>query len=249
VTESGGTSTELPAGYEDVPHDVVRLRPRRRAIARNLEEAARIPSLTADVQVDMSAVLQVRADWDGAQRPSVMAFVVKAAADALRHHPSLNASYGERQILQWSVVNISVAVDTPDGLVVPVLRDVASSTVEQIAGQVAELAERARTGGLALEDMAGGTFTVSNPGAVGPSLRAEALLNPPQVALLGLPGMKRVPIVVGSRDTEAIEIRSVLCPSLTFDHRALDGGEAVRFLVSLRDRLQTWAAADYRVTA
>lgn len=238
----------LPPGYEDVPHTVERLRARRRAIARNLTAAAAIPSLTADMQFDLTQLLAIRADWDSGPRPSVLAFLAKASVASLEDHPDLNATYGERELIRWSTVNLGVAVDAPGGLVVPVIRDAQTLSVSQIAEAVTDLATRARAKELALTDLEAGTFTLSNPGAVAPSLRAEALLNPPQVALLGLPGMRRIPVVVNDAGGERIEARSVLAPSLTFDHRALDGGTVLRYLDSVREKVEGWRAADYRAT-
>ncbi|MGW4477990.1 2-oxo acid dehydrogenase subunit E2 [Rhodococcus triatomae] len=237
-------TSDLPAGYHDVPHVAERLRPRRRAIARNLTAAAAVPSLTADMRVDLTQLLAVRSQWVG-REPSVLAFIAKAAVATLADFPGLNASYGDRQLIRWSTVNLGVAVDSPDGLMVPVIRDAQTLGVDRIAERIADLARRARSGELELADLAGGTFTISNPGAVGPSLRAEALLNVPQVALLGLPGLRREPVVVGEGQEENVAIRTVLDPSLTFDHRALDGGEVLRYLTSLRDRLESWSLAEY----
>ncbi|MFC5950464.1 2-oxo acid dehydrogenase subunit E2 [Pseudonocardia lutea] len=246
------TTDVVPEGYADVPHTRVRLKARRRAIARNLEAAARIPSLTADVQMDMTALLAARSEWNAGHpeaKLSVLAFLMRAAVAALRVHPDLNASYTETAMLQWSTVNLGVAVDSPGGLVVPVVRAAERLGVAELGVAVKDLAERVRGRGLTGEDLVGGTFTVSNPGAVGPSLRAEALLNPPQVGLLGLPGLRRVPIVVGAGAEERVEIRSVLCPSLTFDHRALDGGEAIRYLTTLTAAVESWSLSDYLVPA
>jgi len=250
-TTNEAGSDVLPEGYEDVPHTLIRLKPRRRAIARNLTVASQIPALTADVQIDLTELLKARAEWNGAagrapeERLSVMAFMAKAALSALGEFPQLNATYTERQLIQWETVNLAVAVDAPGGLVVPVIRDAQTLGVQAIGGHVRDLALRARDGKLELTEMQGGTFTLSNPGAVGPSLRAEALLNPPQVALLGFPGLRRIPIVVGSGENESVEIRTVLCPSLTFDHRALDGGEVIRYLTALASRAESWKLDDY----
>jgi pyruvate dehydrogenase E2 component (dihydrolipoamide acetyltransferase) len=238
-------ASALPAGYEDVPHVVERLRPRRRAAARAFEMAAAVPSLTADVRVDMSRVLEVRREWSGASRPSVLALVVSAAVSALGDHPNLNATYAEKEILRWTPVNLGIAVDSPDGLMVPVIRDASSLGASEITEQIADLADRARRRAVSVEDLSAGTFTISNPGAVAPSVRAEALLNPPQVGLLGLPGMVRTPLAVDRDGSEVVEVRPILVPSLTFDHRAVDGAEALRYLVSLRDRLEQWNAEDY----
>ena len=111
-----------------MPFTAVRLRPRRRAIARNLEAAGRIPSLTADMQMDMTALLQARREWNEAdgrasdERLSVMAFVATAAVSALAEFPGLNATYTERTLLEWQTVNLGIAVDAPGGLVVPVIK-------------------------------------------------------------------------------------------------------------------------------
>jgi pyruvate/2-oxoglutarate dehydrogenase complex dihydrolipoamide acyltransferase (E2) component len=248
MSTTDADAVALPSGYEDVPHTVERLRARRRAIARNLTAAAAIPSLTADMQFDLTRLLSIRAEWDSGPKPSVLAFLAKASVASLDDHPDLNATYGERELIRWSTVNLGVAVDAPGGLVVPVIRDAQTLSVTQIAEAVKDLATRARAKELALADLQGGTFTLSNPGAVAPSLRAEALLNPPQVALLGLPGMRRMPVVVDSDEGERIEARTVLAPSLTFDHRALDGGTALRYLDSVREKVEGWRAADYRAT-
>lgn len=248
ATARGG----LPPGYEELPHTVVRLRARRRAVARNLTVAAGIPSLTADVRVDLTAALAVRAEYndrraaDGAAKTSLQAFIARAAVDALLAHPDLNATYTETELIRWSTVNLAIAVDSPVGLVVPVIGDAQRLGVAKIGEAIADLARRSRDGSLGLADLQGGTFTLSNPGAVGPSLRAEALLNPPQTALLGLPGVRREPLVVDVDGQERLEIRSVLDLSLTFDHRAIDGGEAIRYLVAVRERLQRWSLSDYR---
>ena len=214
--------------------------------------AAAVPSLTADVRVDLGLVLALREEHNaarlaaGGEKASVQAFVARAAVEALRDHPDLNAMFTDTELIRWSAVNLGFAVDAPGGLVVPVIRDAQSLGVVEISAAIADLARKAREGTLESTDLQGGTFTISNPGAVGPCLRAEALLNPPQTGLLGLPGLRREPVVVQGPDgDERVEIRSVMDPSLTFDHRAVDGGEAIRFLVGVRDRLQTWPLADY----
>lgn len=239
------------AGYEDLPRHEVRFRPRRRAIARNLEMSSKIPSLTADMQIDLSSLLSARAEWNGSEgrdpseRISVTALVARAAVSTLEQFPDLNATYTERTLIVWDTVNLGVAVDAPGGLVVPVIRDAQHLGVREINTSLRLLADRARTRDLTAADLTAGTFTLSNPGSVGPSLRAEALLNPPQVALLGLPGIRRIPVVVNTGAGEGVEIRPILCPSLTFDHRALDGADAIRFLSALTNRIETWCIADY----
>jgi pyruvate/2-oxoglutarate dehydrogenase complex dihydrolipoamide acyltransferase (E2) component len=241
--------TDVPAGYDDVPHERIKLKMRRRAIARNLTVAAAIPSLTADVRVDMTRLLDVRKNWNqqSGDRLSVLSFLIRAAVATLVDFPDLNATFLDTEMIRWTTVNLGIAVDTPTGLVVPVIRDAQTHGVRDIAEWIRDIGLRAREGGIRGEELAAGTFTVSNPGSVGPSIRAEALLNPPQVALLGFPGVSREPTVVTAEDgSESIEIRSILRPSLTFDHRAIDGGEAIRYLVSFRDKVETWSIGGYQ---
>lgn len=246
---SGVTTSDIPPGYEAIPVSRVRLRARRRAIARNLEASNQIPSLTADVQMELGALLEARAEHNSDPsnpKASALAFIARAAVATIGEFPNLNASYTESALLHWNAVNLGIAVDARDGLVVPVVRNAEGLAVTSLARAIAAAALKARDGSLALEDLVGGTFTVSNPGSVGPVLRAEALINPPQVALLGLPAAKKMPVVVTDEDgVDTLVIRTVICPSLTFDHRAIDGGEVVRFLDAMRYRVESWRLTDY----
>ena len=236
-------SPGVPPGYESLSFERVPHSTRRRAIARRLADSARTaPHLTADMQVDLSALFasRERESVAGAPRVSLLSHVVHAAARLLRRHRDLNATFTEDELLRWDVVNIGIAVDTPDGLIVPVIRDADQMSLVGINDAVAELATRARSGTLRSEELEGGTFTVSNPGSLGPVLRAEAILNPPQVALLGLPGMLRAPVAIASAAGEyRVEIRPLLRPALTFDHRAIDGGHAIRFLNDFKSELES----------
>ena len=252
VIPSTAAEPAVPAGYEGVPHERIRLKLRRRTIARNLTIAASIPSLTADVQVDLTALLAARQEWNSQPgcpvRLSVLSFLARAAVATLLEFPDLNATFLDTEIIRWATVNLGIAVDTPTGLVVPVIRDAQKYGVREIGELIRDIGARGRDGGISSAELSGGTFTLSNPGSVGPSIRAEALLNPPQVALLGFPGMSREPVVVtDDSGAESIQIRSILRPSLTFDHRAIDGGEAVRFLVQFRDKIQGWSLEQYQV--
>lgn len=242
-------SDEAPAlaGYEGVPHEVIAHSMRRRVIARRLAETARtVPHLTADVQVDMSTLLAARQSYNAARKragqppASVLAFLARAACATLKDHPALNATYTDTGLLVWKVINLGIAVDTPEGLVVPVIRDAARLSISELDAAIRQLAQRARDGALALQELTGGTFTISNPGSVGPVLRAEAILNAPQVALLGFPAIQQTPVAVeDSAGGYRVEVRPVLRPSLTFDHRPLDGGAVVRYLGDYKQRLET----------
>jgi pyruvate/2-oxoglutarate dehydrogenase complex dihydrolipoamide acyltransferase (E2) component len=156
----------------------------------------------------------------------------------LRLHPEFNASFTDTHTLLWKPVNLGIAVDTPAGLVVPVIRHADTLSVADIHAAVHELAQRARDGQLLQSELEGGTFTVSNPGALGPVLRAEAIINWPQVAILGLPGVVQTPIAVEKDGHYSVVVRSIIRPSLSFDHRALDGGQVVAFLNDLKRLLE-----------
>lgn len=244
LQSSSESATLSIPGYERVPVDVVVNSTRRRAIARRLAESVRAaPQLTADMQVDLSALISARAELnsrlrkEGRAHISVLSYVARATANLLLEHRDLNAAFRDSHTLRWKVVNLGIAVDTPEGLVVPVIRDAAAKSLEDINSAIASLAEQARLGTLRQEDLEGGTFTISNPGAIGPVLRAEAILNPPQVALLGLPGIQYAPVAIELEDYR-VEVRPILRPSLTFDHRALDGGQVIRFLSALKRMLE-----------
>lgn len=240
------TAGLLPAGYDDVPVARVPHSTRRRAIARRLADSARAaPHLTADMEIDLTALLAARerskSEGAAGNRPvSMLAYIAHATARLLMSHRDLNATFTDAQSLQWQVVNLGIAVDTKDGLIVPVIRNAESRTVREMAEAITDVAERARLGTLANHELEGGTFTISNPGSLGPVLRAEAILNPPQVALLGLPAMVHVPVAVETSSGEyRVEIRPRLRASLTFDHRALDGGHVIRFLNDLKTAIES----------
>lgn len=173
--------------------------------------------------------------------PSVLALIAEQVCALLMEdaHRDLNAPYAGEELLRWKTVNLGVAIDTDDGPIVPVVRDAQTLSAAEFSARIAALADRVRSNALSAGETEGGPFTLSNPGSLGPVRRAEAILNTPQVALLGLPGIVRVPLVV-ERDDGAfvIEPRRVVRPSLTFDHSAMDGGTTIRFLNALKARLE-----------
>jgi pyruvate/2-oxoglutarate dehydrogenase complex dihydrolipoamide acyltransferase (E2) component len=234
-------------GYEGVPFELKAFSARRRTIARRLSEtASEAPHLTADVQVDLTRVLDSRKAFNAlraerAEAPvSLLAFLIKAACATLKKYPELNASYTDAGLKIWKAIHIGIAVDTPEGLVVPVIRDADMLTVSEIDAALKALAAKARDSKLTPADLEGGTFTISNPGSVGPVLRAEAILNAPQVALLGFPAMLHTPVAVpGGQGEYDVTVRPLLRPSLTFDHRPLDGGTIVRYLTEFKNRVET----------
>jgi len=251
---SAGTVTGLPAIYGTLPCDPRPNSLRRRTIARRLAETARnVPQLTADIEVELGALLAARERIKRAQRDaglapvSILSLIAAAVCRLLPAHPELNATFTEEKLLCWRVVNLGIAVDAPEGLVVPVIRDAGRLSLAELNAAIAARAARARAGTLDAAELEGGTFTISNPGSLGPVLRAEAILNDPQVALLGLPGMVRAPVAVDDGNGGfRVEVRSLLRPALTFDHRALDGGHVIRFLNALKADLESgeaWAEA------
>ena len=172
-------------------------------------------------------------------------FIAVAALEALASFPHLNASVGDDELIIHRVVNLGIAVDLDgDGLVVPVVHHASDFSVTALAHKVRDLATRARTKKLGLDDMAGGTFTITNPGPFG-TLLTGAVINQPQVAILSTDGVTRKPVVVATSDGgESIAIHSVGLLALTFDHRAVDGAYAARYLQRVAEILGTrdWAS-------
>jgi pyruvate dehydrogenase E2 component (dihydrolipoamide acetyltransferase) len=242
----------FPAGYVGVPHEIVETPRVRRVIAEHMVRSRQTAAhMTTEVDVDLSALTAVRAGINakrleaGEAKLSYLPFIARAACDALAEYPELNASFLGERMIRWSTVNLGVAVDTPEGLLVPVINGCEQLAVAEIGAAIADLAERARTRALAPDDLAGGTFTISNPGSVG-AVSAPAIINQPQVAVLGIPAIQRRPwVTADTAGNESIEIRPILRLALTFDHRTLDGADATRFAVAVKTDLEGWNAKDY----
>ncbi len=205
----------------------------RQTIARNMFASySTIPQLTNFDDVDVTELERIRKDSkddyasQGVKLTS-MPFLVKAIATALRQHPIVNASVSESgdEIIYKEYVNIGIAVDTEKGLIVPVLRDADRKSIPQIAREMAAMAESARAGNFAIEDLRGGTFTISNLGAVGGTY-STPIINPPEVAILLVGRSRMLPMYV----KEHLEPRLMMPLSITYDHRVVDGAAAARFL-------------------
>ncbi|WP_089719657.1 dihydrolipoamide acetyltransferase family protein [Candidatus Entotheonella palauensis] len=211
---------------------------RGRVAERMYESWNTIPRVTEVMQVDMSATVAFReamlSQWEQqfGVRISLNDLITKAVAVALGRHPRLNATMGEREVRVHDQINIGVAVNLDEGLIVPVVRQVDRKDLGQIARESRELAERARSGRLQLDELSDGTFTITNLGTTGIDLFTP-IINPPQVAILGVGMVQRRPVVVG--DALAIRPSAYLC--LVFDHRAVDGVPAARFLQELQQLL------------
>lgn len=209
----------------------------RASVARRLVEAQRNAAmLTTFNEVNMQPVMTMRKRYrdefervHNGVRLGFMSFFVRACVEALKRFPAVNASVDGNDILYHGYYDIGVAVSTDRGLVVPVLRDADALSLAQIEDQIAGFGERARENRLTIEEMSGGTFTISNGGVFG-SLLSTPILNPPQTAILGMHKIEDRPVAV---DGEVV-IRPMMYLALSYDHRLIDGQEAVRFLVTVK---------------
>ena len=213
--------------------EVVQLTSIRKTIARRLTEAWAAPVFQLGVTADMAETLGLRQKLverlpEGDVKPTVNDVLVKLAAVALTRHPPINATFSGEEIHRYPNADVGIAVAAPQGLVVPVIRDAARKTIQEIARARADLVGRARDNKLTLADLEGGTFTISNLGMFGVE-QFTAVLNPPQVAILAVGAVKEEAVV---RDGE-LEIAPILRMTLTCDHRAIDGADGAQFLQTL----------------
>ena len=212
----------------------------RKRIAERLKQAQNTAAmLTTFNEADMGAVMALRTRYNEAfeKRHGVklgfMSFFVKACVAALKEIPAVNAEIDGDDIIYKNHYDIGVAVGTEQGLVVPVLRGCDTMGLADIEKAIGAYGRKARDGKIALEDLAGGTFTISNGGIYG-SLMSTPILNPPQSGILGMHKIQNRPIAVGDR----IEIRPMMYLALSYDHRIVDGKEAVTFLVRIKDAIE-----------
>ena len=218
----------------------VRMTRLRQTIARRLKEAQNTAAmLTTFNDVDMTAVIEARTRYKDlfekkhGVRLGFMGFFVKAACMALKDVPSVNASIDGDDIVYHDYADISVAVSAPGGLVVPVIRDAQGLSVAQIEKTIGDYGRRAKDGTLKMDEMKGGTFTISNGGVFG-SLMYTPIINPPQSAVLGLHRIEDRPVV---RDGQVV-VRPMMYLALSYDHRLIDGREAVTWLVALKNAIE-----------
>ena len=218
----------------------VRMTRLRQRIAERLKEAQNTAAmLTTFNEVDMTNVMKLRADIKDqfekkhAAKLGFMSFFVKACVVALKELPAVNAEIEGTDIVYKNYYDIGVAVGTPQGLVVPVLRDADRLGFAGIEKAITELGVKARDGKLAIEDLTGGTFTISNGGVYG-SLMSTPILNPPQSAILGMHKIQDRPMAIAGK----VEIRPMMYLALSYDHRIIDGREAVTFLVRVKECLE-----------
>lgn len=212
----------------------------RATIAERLLQAQHTAALlTTFNEVNMQAVMELRQkhkerfEQQHKARLGFMSFFVKASVQALRQFPAVNAYIDGRDIVYHDYYDIGIAVAGPRGLVVPVLRDADQMSFADIELRIAEFAQKAKDGSLSLEDLSGGTFTITNGGIFG-SLLSTPLVNPPQSAILGMHKIQQRPVA----DNNEVQIRPMMYVALTYDHRIIDGREAVQFLVHIKEALE-----------
>jgi len=240
VSKAPSTPANLPPRPDDPREERVRMSKLRRIISGRLKEAQNTAAmLTTWNEVDMGAAMDLRVAYKDAfekkhgVRLGFMSFFVRAACIALKEFPALNAEiYGDEQIYK-NFYNIGVAVGTPQGLVVPVLKDADAMRFAEIEGNIGDFGRRARDGKLSMDEMTGGTFTITNGGVFG-SLNSMPILNVPQSAILGMHKIQKRPVAVN----DEVVIRPMMYLAMSYDHRIVDGREAVSFLVRIKDLIE-----------
>ncbi|MCF3945938.1 2-oxoglutarate dehydrogenase complex dihydrolipoyllysine-residue succinyltransferase [Acidiphilium sp. AL] len=226
---------------EDPREERVKMTRLRRTIATRLKEAQNNAAmLTTFNEVDMSAVMTLRSEYKDAfekkhkgVRLGFMSFFVKACVAALREFPAVNAEIDGDDIVYRNFVNMGIAVSSPNGLVVPVLRDADRMSFPEIEAAIGDFGKRARDGALKLDELSGGTFSITNGGVFG-SLMSTPILNPPQSAILGMHKIQDRPMAIAGK----IEIRPMMYLAVSYDHRIIDGREAVSFLVRVKENIE-----------
>jgi len=212
----------------------------RATIAKRLKEAQNNAAmLTTFNEIDMSRIIEMRAEYkDGFQKKygvklGFMSFFVRSCVEALKTFPIINAEIQQDEIVYKNYYNIGVAVGTEKGLVVPVVRDADELSFADIEKQIITLGEKAKTGQLSIEELQGGTFTITNGGIYG-SMLSTPILNPPQSGVLGMHNIVQRAVVVEGK----VEVRPIMYLALSYDHRIIDGKDAVSFLVRVKEYLE-----------
>ena len=241
VSEPVKVATRGPSAAEDAPREErVKMTRLRQTIAKRLKDAQNTAAmLTTYNEVDMSAVMDLRNRYKDlfekkhGVKLGFMGFFTKAVTHALKEIPAANAEIDGTDIIYKNFCHIGVAVGTDKGLVVPVVRDADQMSIAEIEKDIGRLGKLARDGQLSMADMQGGTFTISNGGVYG-SLMSSPILNAPQSGILGMHKIQERPVVVGGQ----IVIRPMMYLALSYDHRMVDGKEAVTFLVRVKESLE-----------
>jgi 2-oxoisovalerate dehydrogenase E2 component (dihydrolipoyl transacylase) len=238
----------VPAAPVEAPgigpdEELVPLTPMRRAIAEHMVKSVQTaPHAWGMTEIDVSALVKLRAgllpEWQRREgfELTYLPFFVKAVVEALRENPTLNARWSDQGVVLKRRVHVGIAVAVPNGLVVPVVRDADQKSIAGLALAIRETVLRAREGRLTMDDLTGGTFTVNNTGALG-SIASGPIINQPQAGIITMEAIVKRPIVT---EDDAIAIRSMMNACLSFDHRVTDGAEALRFLRSVKQRVEAF---------
>ncbi|WP_432546666.1 2-oxoglutarate dehydrogenase, E2 component, dihydrolipoamide succinyltransferase [Kineococcus sp. SYSU DK004] len=245
---AGGPSQEKPVEVSAKRGTTEKMSRLRKIIAQRMVESLQTSAqLTTVIEVDVTRVARLRARAkdrflanEGAKL-TFLPFFIKATVEALKQHPSLNASVDGDSIVYHASENVSMAVDTPKGLITPVIKDAGDLNLGGLARKVGDLAARTRSNKITPDDLAGGTFTITNTGSIG-ALFDTPIINQPQVAILGTGALVKRPVVVPDADgQDTIAIRSMMYLALSYDHRIVDGADAARFLQTVKKRIEEGA--------
>jgi 2-oxoglutarate dehydrogenase E2 component (dihydrolipoamide succinyltransferase) len=233
-------AAKAPAPMGDRSEEIVPMTPLRRKVAERLVQAQQSAALlTTFNEVDMSAVMQLRAEHKDNFikkydiKLGFMSFFIKAVVDGLKLIPQINAEIRGTDIVYRNYYDIGVAVGGGRGLVVPIIRNAESLSFSEIEQTITDFGQRAKANKIKLEELQGGTFTISNGGVYG-SLLSTPIINPPQSGILGLHGIKKRPVAVNG----SVEVRPMMYLALTYDHRIVDGREAVTFVNRVKDCIE-----------
>ena len=244
---ASGAAPAAPAAASPKRGTTEKMSRLRKVIAQRMVESLQVSAqLTTVVEVDLTKVarLRTRAKNEFERREGVklsyLPFLALAAVEALKTHPNVNASVEGEEIIYHGQENLSIAVDTEKGLIVPVVKNAGDLNIAGLARGIADVADRTRSNKIMPDDLAGGTFTITNTGSRG-ALFDTPIINQPQVAILGTGSVVKRPIVVTGDEGETIAIRSMVYLALSYDHRIVDGADAARFLTTMKQRLEEGA--------
>ncbi len=231
------TATSWPGGRETEHQKMSMLR--KKVAQRLISVKNETAMLTTFNEVDMTAIMEIRKKYKEIFKEKFgvglgfMSFFTKAVTEAIRHFPKVNAQISGDEIIRFNYVDVSIAVSAPKGLVVPVIRNAEMMSLAEIEKAIKSLAIKARENKITLEDMQGGTFTITNGGVFG-SMMSTPIINPPQSAILGMHNIVERPVAVNGK----VEIHPMMYVALSYDHRVIDGRESVGFLVKVKEMLE-----------
>jgi pyruvate dehydrogenase E2 component (dihydrolipoamide acetyltransferase) len=225
------TKQQVVALSGNVPHTELPISGMRRVIATRLSESEVVPHYFLTVDCEIDALLKMRSDINDALgiKTSVNDFVIKAAAMTLRKVPGVNASWSEDAILRWEEVDVAVAVALPEGLITPIIKNADKKGIPLISSEMRELAERAKSGKLKLDEFQGGTISISNLGMFG-TRQFTAVINPPQSAIIAVGAGDKRPVV----KNDVLTVATVMTCTATFDHRVVDGAMGAQFMSAFK---------------